>query len=96
MDIATRNLQVRIDDKLRKRAEKVFEKVGIDTPTAIRIFFSKVADTGSIPFPLQYLEDNYSPAMLKKLDRMAARAKKGIGISKGYTDVEEFLKDLHG
>jgi addiction module RelB/DinJ family antitoxin len=96
MFIAQRNLQMRLDEKLLKRAEKIFMKIGINTPTAVRIFFSKVVNSGGIPFMLDDLEDKYSPAQIRSIKKIAADAEKGIGISKGYTDVGEFLKDLRG
>ena len=33
--MAQSNLQVRLDKKLREKAEKVFKKIGMDMPTAI-------------------------------------------------------------
>jgi DNA-damage-inducible protein J len=92
--MAQKNLQVRLDENLRRRAEKVFKKIGMDTPTAIRVFFTKVADVGGIPFALQTNEDSYTPEQMRKIERMAARARKGKGISKGFSSVEELIKDL--
>lgn len=46
-------LQVRMDEKLKNEAAQLFENLGIDIPTAIRIFFKRaVADKG-IPFELR-------------------------------------------
>lgn len=50
--MAKKPIQVRIDEKLKKQVEEIFEHIGIDTPTAIRMFFAKVALTGGIPFRL--------------------------------------------
>ncbi len=46
-------LQVRIDRDLKDSAEEVFAAIGLDATTAVRIFFTKVAATRSIPFALK-------------------------------------------
>jgi len=47
------SVHVRLDESLKKEAELVFENIGLDSPTAIRIFFKKVVATRSIPFALE-------------------------------------------
>ncbi len=51
--ITKSSVQVRLDRKLKKDAERVFENLGVDAPTAIRMFFKKVVATRSIPFTLE-------------------------------------------
>ena len=46
-------LQVRMERSLKEQAEEVFAEMGLDTTTAVRIFFTKVAKTRSIPFLLK-------------------------------------------
>lgn len=94
MHMAQKNLQVRLDDKLKRKAEDIFKKIGIDTPTAIRIFFAKVADVGGIPFILQVPDDMYSPKKIAAMDRLAMNTKKGKGVSKGFVSADELIADL--
>jgi len=47
------SVQVRIDDTLKKNAESVLNNLGLDTPTAIRMFFKKIVATRSIPFRVE-------------------------------------------
>ncbi len=89
-----KNLQVRLDDKLYRRALKVLTKIGMDTPTAIRVFFTKVADVGGIPFLLQSEDDVYTPLQLRKIDQLAAQAKRSKGRSKAFSSVDDLLNDL--
>ena len=94
--MATKSIQVRLDEKLKKRVEKVLALIGVDMPTATRMFFVKVAATGGIPFLLQVEEeDHYTPAQIKKLDRLAAKAKnepeKLIG---PFTKIEDLVESL--
>jgi addiction module RelB/DinJ family antitoxin len=53
----TTTLQVRMDASLRKDAEAVFKEIGVDATTAVRMFFSKVVRTKSIPFDLNVEKD---------------------------------------
>src|SRR4051812_12348157 len=89
-----RNLQVRLDEKLQRRAEKVFKKIGIDTPTAIRVFFTKVADSGGIPFLLQSDDDGYTPKQIAALDLLAAEVRKEKKLSPAFSSMDEALKYL--
>ena len=41
-----------MDTRLKKEAEAVFKKIGLDATTAVRMFYKKVVTTRSIPFPL--------------------------------------------
>ena len=43
-------LQVRIDDELKNQAVVVFEQLGIDLSTAIRMFLKRSVLVGGIPF----------------------------------------------
>lgn len=43
-------LQVRIDQKTKKEAQKMFKEMGIDTSSGVKMFLSHVVNTGSLPF----------------------------------------------
>lgn len=45
-------VQARIEPAIKEKAESYFQAFGMDTATAIRIFFAKVVETGSIPFTI--------------------------------------------
>ena len=46
-------IQVRVDAKLKKQADQVLDDIGLDIPTAIRLFLRKVVVSKSIPFELK-------------------------------------------
>jgi DNA-damage-inducible protein J len=48
----TKAIQIRIDEKLKRQVDLIFEDLGMDTPTAIRLFLRKVVVSKSIPFDL--------------------------------------------
>jgi len=43
-------LQVRIDPSLKQQAEELFHEIGIDTASAVRMFFKQAIVFGGIPF----------------------------------------------
>lgn len=43
-------IQIRIDEKTKKDAQKIFSKLGIDMSTAIKIYLKKVIAGQGIPF----------------------------------------------
>ena len=47
-------VQAKIDPELKKEAEKRFSHFGLDSATAIRMFFSKVVQTNRIPFTVGF------------------------------------------
>ena len=90
-----KSIQVRVDPNLKKNLEKILAKIGIDMPTAVRIFFSKVVMTEGIPFPLTtHLEDNYTPAQIRKLDKLAEQALKSKKLRGPFTSADDLIQDL--
>ena len=51
--MATTVLQVRMDEDLKNEASELFEKLGLDIPTAIRIFFKRAVAEKGIPFEVR-------------------------------------------
>jgi DNA-damage-inducible protein J len=50
---ASTTLQVRLPLKLRDEAAVTLEEMGLDLPTAIRLYLTKVVKTRRIPFELE-------------------------------------------
>jgi DNA-damage-inducible protein J len=48
-----KTLQVRIPDRLRDDADSVLADIGMDMPTAVRLYLTKIVQTRSIPFALE-------------------------------------------
>jgi DNA-damage-inducible protein J len=45
-------IQVRVDAELKKQAEELFADLGLDSPSAIRLFLKQAVAKNGIPFPL--------------------------------------------
>lgn len=47
-------LQIRIDDTLKKEADALFASLGLNTSTAVRIFWGASIENAGIPFCVQH------------------------------------------
>ncbi|WP_295682532.1 type II toxin-antitoxin system RelB/DinJ family antitoxin [uncultured Fibrobacter sp.] len=71
--MATTVLQVRMDEDLKNEASELFEKLGLDIPTAIRIFFKRAVTEKGIPFELREPTAVYDAGSgASSIDRRAA------------------------
>ena len=65
-------LQLRIDDNLRKEASDVYSQLGLDLPTAIRMFLTRSVQVRGIPFSMILPEENYkATAAVTAMKRMS-------------------------
>ena len=66
-------LQVRIDDNLKNRASALFNELGIDLSTAVRIFLVKCLAVGGLPFEMNVNDTTIK--FLTALESMGKRSK---------------------
>lgn len=45
-------IQVRVDGELKRQADALFQNLGMDTPTAIRVFLKQSISRRGMPFPI--------------------------------------------
>ena len=50
--MANNLLQLRVDDELKNKASDIYEQLGMDLPTAIRIFLTRSVQERGIPFSM--------------------------------------------
>ena len=53
-------LQVRIDDTLKNNSDALFSSLGLDTPTAVRIFLTAAVEHNGIPFSVSHSSPDLS------------------------------------
>ena len=58
--MATSLLQVRVEDSLKDQAAVVFENLGIDTSTAVRMFLKRAVMENGIPFKMTLPKTPYA------------------------------------
>ncbi len=57
--MTTSLLQIRIDNSLKDKAAQVFENLGIDISTAVRIFLKRSIMDNGIPFRMTMPKEDY-------------------------------------
>ncbi len=85
------NLNIRLDSKLKKDAEDLFKRLGLNMSSAINVFLTQSVREQAIPFEIR--EDVPNKKMIKALNeakKMADNPEK----YKWYTDVQELFNDL--
>ena len=86
-------LQVRMERSLKEEAEEVFAEMGMDTTTAVRIFFTKVARTRSIPFQLN-VEPEFTPEQEARILEAFEESKDPANLSGPFSSTAELFKHL--
>jgi DNA-damage-inducible protein J len=79
--MAQTNLTIRIDEDIKRDAETLFNRIGLNISSAINVFFRQAIREQSIPFELKPYDDYYSGENLKRLKRSIAQAERGETIS---------------
>lgn len=80
----TKTYSIRLDEETRDDAKKVFDDLGMDFSTGIKIYLRKVAKTNGIPFALN--ND------VSSLDRSINEMKHGN--YKSFNSLDELFDDL--
>ncbi|MBO5390010.1 MAG: type II toxin-antitoxin system RelB/DinJ family antitoxin [Lachnospiraceae bacterium] len=78
----------RIDDNLKLRAESVCEDMGMSMTTALTIFLVKLANERRIPFEIT-ADPFYSKTNIKELERRVSNIESGKSVMKEHDLIEE-------
>ena len=75
-------IQVRVDDELKNKVDKLFKDLGTDTTSAIRMFLTQAVATNGFPFEIKRIPDNPYTAMtedmfLEKLEKSRVSVSQG-------------------
>ena len=79
--MAQTNLTIRIDENIKKEAEVLFTKIGLNLSSAINIFFRQSIREQAIPFELKPYDDYYTGENLRSLKRSIEQSERGEVIS---------------
>ena len=93
MNNSTAKLQIRIDKDLKESADEVFHELGLDAATAVRMFFTKVARTRSIPFKLK-AEPEFSPEAEARILAAWEESKDPANLVGPFSNMKDFISHL--
>jgi DNA-damage-inducible protein J len=89
--MSTTNLQIRVDQGLKADAERLFVEMGLDTPTAVRMFLKQAVINRSLPFDVS-LDPVNSAGGKFSLDQSIAQADAGLTVGKTLEELEAMEK----
>lgn len=81
-------ISLRVDDELKRGAEKTLNDIGLSISTAINIFLKTVVRENRIPFELS-ADPFYSKENMKELERRVHAVRSGESTLKEHELIEE-------
>ena len=90
-----KTIQVRLSEALKISTEQVLEDIGIDMPTAIRLYCKKISHTKSIPFALTVAGGHeFTAQELKEIEKRERETRQGKNLSPSFSSSQEAIKYL--
>lgn len=87
--MATANINIRVDETLKKNAEMLFDEIGMNMSTAINIFLKQAVREHGIPFQLKIEMPNAETI------RTIEDVKNGCNLKGPFNSVAELMEDLN-
>ena len=81
-------INVNVDENVKKQAKDTLVYLGTNFTNVINMLLRQIILTESIPFEVKI------PKLNKETMKAMEDTEKGIGLSKGYTNLDEMWKDL--
>ena len=99
--MSTSLLQVRVDDSLKDEAAQVFERLGIDTSTAVRMFLKRAILENGIPFKMTlpktpYVADRGYRAMVEIGETSEKNGLSDISLEEINAEIEASRRERQG
>lgn len=89
--MASVSTNIKIDAELKKEAQVLFEKLGLNLSTAVNIFLRQAVREQGIPFYVNAEEPNQETReAIEEVQRM----KCDPNLGRTYTDVDEMMREL--
>lgn len=79
---------IKIDPDLKKESQILFEQLGLNLSTAINMFLRQSVREQAIPFRV-------GNPLNRETVQAIEDARKGIGLSRGFSSVAELMEDLN-
>ena len=81
-------INVNVDDKVKEQAKETLEYLGTNFTNVINMLLRQIILTESIPFEIKV------PKLNAETKKAIEDAENGIGLSKGYTNLDVMWKEL--
>lgn len=87
--MATTNLNVRIDETVKKQAEQIFNEIGLNLSTAINVFLKQSIRERGIPFEMKLNSPNAETLMA------ISNIENGKNLKGPFNSVADLMEDLN-
>ena len=85
------NINIRLDSELNEQAQNLFNHLGLDLSTAVKIFLNRSIAYGGIPF--EVYDPNYNPETINAI-KESEDILNGKVPSKAYRSARELFDEL--
>ena len=85
-------IQVRVSEELKKEATDLFEELGIDLSTAIRMFLRTCIREGGIPFAMKSKSQQIADDAWKALEELSEEAEKNGTNKMSLDEINEIIR----
>ena len=85
----TEMLHIRVEPDIKQMADQTFRSLGLTTADAVNVFLRKSIDAGGFPFAVRRRYKKETLEAFAEAKRIAHDPN-----VKGYTDMDELMKDL--
>ena len=86
--MATTNLNVRIDEDLKKQSEEIFYELGLTMSTALTVFLRQTVRSKGIPFDMRLnIPNEETLAAIQDVNQ-------NRNMSRSFSSVKELMEDL--
>ncbi|MDO8518312.1 MAG: type II toxin-antitoxin system RelB/DinJ family antitoxin [bacterium] len=82
-------LQIRVDKKVKDKAQKTFKAMGLDMSSGVKLFLNEVINSGAIPFPITCFNDLPQAKREQLLEKWEKEAQWALKYGKHYKTAEE-------
>ena len=85
------SMTIRMNSEVKQEAQEIFSALGMDMTTAINVFLRQAIYYRGFPFDVRLdIPNAETLAAINEVKQM----KKNPALGKGYTDVDEMMKEL--
>ena len=83
-------IQVRTDEKLKKKVQKILKEMGMNLSGAINLYLTQIALTESIPFQIR----TANGFTMEQEQKILQETEEALKHGKGYDSVDELFDDI--
>ena len=83
------NINIRMDETIKKQAEELFSELGLNMTTAFNMFVRQTINKGGIPFEVVRKDDFYNPYNQEKLRESINSTNR---IEKSFEELDEMAQ----